>query len=90
LFADADEPPPTQLMRAVHAGFEQASGGHGALAALAFMVFVLLYTPCMVAVAAMRQELGLRWTLLSVAGQFVIAWMAAFVVFQGGVLLGLG
>lgn len=87
LFPTSDDAPPTDLMQAVRAGFEQTSGGHGALAALAFMVFVLLYTPCMVTVAAMRHELGGRWTLLSVVGQFVIAWLMALVVFQGGLLL---
>jgi ferrous iron transport protein B len=60
------------------------------LAALAFMVFVLIYTPCMVAVAAEAQELGIKWTLVSVFGQLVLAWLMAFLVFQGGQLLGLG
>ena len=67
-----------------------ASSGHGALAALAFMVFVLIYTPCMVAVAAQKQEFGANWALVSVIGQFVLAWLMAFVVFQGGILLRLG
>jgi ferrous iron transport protein B len=54
------------------------------------MVFVLLYTPCMVAVAAERKELGAKWMWFSIVGQFVLAWLLALVVFQGGVLLGLG
>jgi ferrous iron transport protein B len=85
-----EEAEPTDLMTAIRRGFEQSSGGHGALAALAFMVFVLLYTPCMVAVAAEWQELGTKWTWVSIIGQFVLAWLAALVVFQGGLLLGLG
>lgn len=87
LFGDDEEPEPTELMLAVQNGFNATSGGHGALAALAFMVFVLLYTPCMVAVAAMRQELGTKWMWLSIIGQFVIAWVAAFIVFQVGLLV---
>jgi len=51
------------------------------------MVFVLLYTPCMVTVAAMHHELGAKWTWFSVIGQFVVAWIVAFIVFQGGLLL---
>jgi ferrous iron transport protein B len=51
---------------------------------------VLIYTPCMVAVAAERQELGMNWTWVSIIGQFVLAWLMAFVIFQGGKLLGLG
>ncbi|NJL05392.1 MAG: ferrous iron transport protein B [Chloroflexaceae bacterium] len=85
-----EEAEPTALMGALQASFEQASGGHGALAALAFMVFVLLYTPCMVAVAAARQEFGNKWMWVSIIGQFGLAWLVALVVFQIGRLLGLG
>lgn len=90
LFEGEEEAEPTGLMVAVRESFMASSGAHGALAALAFMVFVLLYTPCMVAIAAARQELGTRWMWFSIIGQFVIAWLAALIVFQGGRLLGLG
>ena len=90
LFDEDAEEEPSALMGAIRSGFETSSGGHAALAALAFMVFVLIYTPCMVAVAAERQELGMKWTWVSILGQLVLAWMMAFVVFQGGLLLGLG
>jgi ferrous iron transport protein B len=90
LFGEEAEEEPTALMGAIQVGFEESSGGHGALAALAFMVFVLLYTPCMVAVAAARQEFGNIWMWVSVIGQFVLAWLVALLVFQGGLLLGLG
>jgi ferrous iron transport protein B len=90
LFEGEKEEEPTELMAAVEVGFEHSSGGHGALASVAFMVFVLLYTPCMVAVAAERQELGAKWTWVSVIGQLVLAWLVALVIFQGGLLLGLG
>ena len=90
LFDEEEGDEPTALMRAVHNGFEESSHGHGGLAAMAFMVFVLIYTPCMVAVAAERQELGMKWTWFSIIGQLVLAWLMAFVVFQGGILLGLG
>ncbi|HHJ06796.1 MAG TPA: ferrous iron transport protein B, partial [Anaerolineae bacterium] len=58
--------------------------------AFAFLVFVLLYTPCIVATAAARHEFGLKWMWTSVIGQLVLAWLMAFVVFQGGRVLGLG
>lgn len=90
LFGNEEEEEPTALMLAVQNSFDASSGGHGALAALAFMVFVLLYTPCMVAAAAARQELGNRWMWFSIVGQFAIAWVVALVVFQGGRLFGLG
>lgn len=90
LFETEDAPAPTALMTTVATSFDAASGGHGMLAGLAFMVFVLLYTPCMAAVAAERQEFGARWMWFSVLGQTGIAWLMAVVVFQGGRLLGLG
>jgi ferrous iron transport protein B len=90
LLGEEDQPQPTQLMDHVRDNFEETSGGHGALAAAAFMVFVLLYTPCVVATSAGRQELGPKWLAFSVFGQLALAWASAFIVFQGGKLLGLG
>ncbi len=75
---------------AIRTSFEESSDGHGALAGLAFMVFVLLYTPCVATVSAIRQEFGTRWMWVSVIGQFAVAWIGALIVFQGGLLLGLG
>ena len=79
-----------QLNTAIGQHFENISGGHGALASVAFMVFVLLYTPCMVAVAAQRHEFGNKWALFSVVMQLAVAWIAAVAIFQGGLILGLG
>ena len=86
LFDGEESGAPPGLGEAIRRGFEEASGGHGPLAAFAFMVFVLLYTPCMATVAAMRQELGGRWTAISVVTQLTIAWLAAFAIFQLGML----
>ena len=85
----ADETAPG-LSGAIRTGFAASSGGHAAAAGLAFMVFVLLYTPCMATIAAERHELGARWTWLSLGGQLIIAWVAAFIVFRLGVLIGGG
>lgn len=60
------------------------------LSAFAFMVFVLIYMPCVVVIAAMRQELGgWKWPGIAVLYQTALAWIAAFLVYQGGLLLGL-
>jgi ferrous iron transport protein B len=90
VFEAEEEPEPTALMNAVEKEFEEISNGHGALASVAYMSFVLLYTPCMVAVAAERKELGAKWMWLSIFGQTAIAWLVAFLIFQGGLLLGIG
>ncbi|NJN16950.1 MAG: ferrous iron transport protein B [Oscillochloris sp.] len=87
LRAAEEDAAPSGLMTAIQAGFEASSGGHGPLAALAFLVFVLLYTPCMVATAAARHEFGNRWMWVSVIGQFAVAWFAALLVFQIGLLV---
>lgn len=50
------------------------------LNAAALLVFCLLYTPCVAAVAAIRRELGGKWAAAVVIGQCVIAWLAAFAV----------
>jgi ferrous iron transport protein B len=61
------------------------------LAAYAFMVFVLLYMPCVVVAIAMRQEFGgWKWFGVAFAYQSALAWGVAFVIYQGGTLLGLG
>jgi len=60
------------------------------LTAIAFLVFVLLYVPCVAAVAAMAREIGWKWTAFQAVYSTSIAWMAAFIVYQGGTLLGLG
>ncbi|MCF8110594.1 MAG: ferrous iron transport protein B [Desulfobacteraceae bacterium] len=53
-------------------------------AALAMMVFVLLYIPCIAAVTAIARETGsVRWAFLSVGYTTGVAWLAAFVVYQG-------
>lgn len=78
------------LSAEIQASFAESSRGHGALAALSFLVFVLLYTPCIATAAAERHELGTRWMWTSLIGQLVLAWLAAFMVFQGGLLLGVG
>jgi ferrous iron transport protein B len=81
------EAEPPALMTAIQQGFEESSGGYGALAALAFMVYVLLYSPCVATMAAQRQELGSRWMWMSIAIQLTLGWVLAFIVFQGGKLL---
>lgn len=60
------------------------------LTAIAFLVFVLLYVPCVAAVAAMAKEIGWKWTAFQAVYSTAVAWMAAFIVYQGGTLLGLG
>ena len=56
------------------------SGLLSPLDAMALLVFCLLYTPCVAAIASVKRELGGRWACGVVIGQCLIAWLAAFVV----------
>ena len=51
-------------------------------AALSLLIFCLLYTPCIAAIAAIKRELNGKWALIVVFGQCLIAWLAAFVVYH--------
>lgn len=56
------------------------------LAAASLLVFCLLYTPCVAAVASIKRELGGKWAAGVVIGQCVIAWLAALLVRCVGML----
>lgn len=61
------------------------------LVAVSFMLFVLLYFPCIATIVAIGRESGSRkWGLLTIVYTCLLAWIVAFVVYQCGLLLGLG
>ena len=70
-----------------------ASGGVTAalspLGAASMLVFSLLYTPCVAAIASVKHELGADWAASMVVFQCVVAWLAAFAVCLVGRLLGM-
>ena len=59
------------------------------LGAVSLLVFCLLYTPCVAAVASIKRELGVKWAMIIVAGQCVIAWISAFAVTIIGSIMGM-
>ncbi len=79
--AEQSEPEDTQLSAALQVAFTP-------LAAVGFLIFVLIYTPCVATLAAIRDEFGWRWAALSGAYQFGLAWLLAVIVFQLGSFLG--
>jgi ferrous iron transport protein B len=60
------------------------------LSAVSLLVFVLLYVPCVATLGAIKHEFGRSWAVTSAVYQTAVAWFAAFLVYQGGRLLGLG
>lgn len=75
------------------AGMGELSGilggvGFGGVNAYALMIFCLLYSPCIAAVATIKKETGsMRWTLGMVFFQLAVAWAASVLVFQIGSLI---
>lgn len=57
------------------------------LAAASLMVFCLLYTPCVAAIASVKRELGTRWAVLMVVFQCAVAWLCAFLVRAIGIIM---
>ena len=57
------------------------------LTAFVFLVFCLLYTPCVAAIATVRRELGRRYAVGVVILQCTIAWFVAFIVYTIGSLI---
>jgi len=79
--AEVEEPQDTALSNALATNFTP-------LAAFAFVMFVLIYTPCVAALSAIKSEFGWRWATFSGLYQFGLAWLLAVLVFQVGTFLG--
>ena len=82
LFPTDTEPENLALSQALQRSFTP-------LSAAAYLVFVLLYIPCIAVISAQRQEFGWKWAGLSVAITMIVPWVLAVAVYQGGLLLGL-
>lgn len=72
----------TQMLASLHTVFPTL------ISAVSFLVFVLLYMPCVAAFAAMRREMeSARWAVGTVAAQTVLAWCLSVLVYQIGSLI---
>ena len=82
--ADDEEMAPLQEVLAADPSFSP-------LIAVSLMVFCLIYSPCLATVAVIKREMNSwKWAGFSVAYSMTLAWLMAFLVYQGGLLLGLG
>lgn len=66
----------------LRASFEESSDGHGRAAAVAFLLFVLAYTPCLATVAELRRQYGTRTMMQTVGLSLLTAYALAVVAFQ--------
>lgn len=57
------------------------------IASISFMLFILIYFPCVAVIAAIRKEANWRWALFTMVYTTGLAWLIAFVVYQVGVFL---
>ena len=74
-----------QIWDNVAADFNRFSGGHGKLAAYAFMIFNLLCAPCFAAIGAIKREMNSRkWTWFAIGYQCGFAYVIALIVWQLG------
>ena len=78
------------VMQVLYADEGGVAATMSSLSAASMLVFSLLYTPCVAAVASIKRELGRKWAVGVVAWQCAIAWVAALCVRLIGLLLGLG
>ncbi len=83
LFPEEGEPEETVLSQALRTAFTPLAG-------IAFLLFVLLYVPCVATIGAQAQEFGWRWASLSLVMTLVLPWTVATLVYQAGRLLGAG
>lgn len=68
-------------------GFNQA-GTYSRISALSFMIFILIYSPCVAVIAAIGKESGSwKWALFTVVYTTALAWICAFIVYQTGSLM---
>ncbi len=78
------------MLTVLYGGLSGLQEALSPLTAFVFLVFCLLYTPCVAAIAAVRQESGAVAAAKTAAFQCAIAWLAAFVVRLAGLAMGLG
>lgn len=65
-------------------GGDISTAGFTPLTAFSFMIFVLLYFPCVATIATLHREAGKEWAWFTVFHSLILAWLMAFIIFQIG------
>ena len=76
------------VMRVLFAAEGSISSVLTPLAAASMLVFSLLYSPCVAAIASIRREMGIKWAVYVILWQCILAWIAALLVRLVGLLIG--
>jgi len=77
------------MLTVLYGGTEGLRAELSGLTAFVFLVFCLLYTPCVAAIASVKQESGARAAVITVLFQCLVAWVVAFIVRLLGLAIGL-
>ena len=67
-------------------GGDISAAGFTPLAAFSFMIFVLLYFPCVATIATLRREAGAGWAWFTVFHSLILAWLMSFLIYQIGMI----
>jgi ferrous iron transport protein B len=76
------------MLTVLYGSSEMLASQLSGLTAFVFLIYCLLYTPCIAAVATVKREAGLSAAVRMVVFQCVVAWIVAFVIRMGGLALG--
>ena len=76
----------TDSEESLAAAISAPESGITPLAAFGFLLFVLIYTPCVVAIMATRREIGTLWMWFSIFYLLALAWLVSFGVYRIGLL----
>lgn len=71
-----NESVPSQLKQQIQEKFRSDA------AVFAYLLFILIYSPCVAALATMQKEIGLRWTIFAVSYLTLLAWLIATLYYQ--------
>lgn len=88
LYHASDEETEGGAQRPLREVLKKKEYGITPLIAYTFLLFVLMYVPCLGTVTVIGREAGWNWALFSVAYQITLAWIVCFIFYQTGLLLG--
>ncbi len=88
LYHAADEENNGSRQKSLREVLRKSEYGITPLIAYTFLLFVLLYVPCIGTVSVIGREAGWRWALFSIAYQIILAWIVCFIFYNTGLLLG--
>ncbi|MCU0822239.1 MAG: ferrous iron transport protein B [Spirochaetes bacterium] len=82
------EPEPGDVKEPLYQVMKKKEHGVTPLIAYTFLLFVLLYVPCLASIVAIGREAGWKWAFFSIFYQMTVAWTVCFIFYRVGLMLG--